>query len=61
MKRKALRAAFPHALPIMAGFLFLGAAYDSYFKCKTFVLRNLDAGAVSKYRLEEVLSDLWNV
>ena len=32
MKRKALRAAFPHTLPIMAGFLFLGAAYGIYMK-----------------------------
>lgn len=32
MKRKALQAAFPHTLPIMAGFLFLGAAYGIYMK-----------------------------
>ena len=32
MKRKALRAAVPHTLPIMAGFLFLGAAYGIYMK-----------------------------
>ncbi|MDD4692083.1 MAG: AzlC family ABC transporter permease [Eubacterium aggregans] len=29
-KRMALEAAFPHTLPIMAGFLFLGMAYGIY-------------------------------
>lgn len=30
MKRKAFLAAFPHTLPILAGFLFLGIAYGIY-------------------------------
>jgi 4-azaleucine resistance transporter AzlC len=30
MKRKALKAAFPHTIPILAGFLFLGMAYGIY-------------------------------
>lgn len=30
MKRRALRAAFPHTIPIMAGFLFLGMTYGIY-------------------------------
>ncbi len=30
MRKKALRAAFPHTLPIMAGFLFLGTTYGIY-------------------------------
>ncbi|NCA78401.1 MAG: branched-chain amino acid ABC transporter permease, partial [Alphaproteobacteria bacterium] len=25
--KKALKAAFPHTIPVMAGFLFLGMAY----------------------------------
>ena len=27
MKRKALRAAFPHTLPVLTGYAFLGLAY----------------------------------
>lgn len=30
MRLKALRAAFPHTIPIMAGFLFLGMTYGVY-------------------------------
>ncbi len=30
VKAKALKAAFPYTLPIMAGFLFLGAAYGIF-------------------------------
>lgn len=33
---KALRAAFPHTLPIMAGFLFLGASYGIMMNAKGF-------------------------
>lgn len=36
MKIKALKAAFPHTLPIMAGFLFLGAAYGIYMNSAGF-------------------------
>lgn len=36
MKIKALRFAFPHTLPIMAGFLFLGAAYGIYMNVSGF-------------------------
>ena len=32
MKRKALKAAFPHTIPIMTGFMFLGMAYGIYMK-----------------------------
>ncbi|MBR1707297.1 MAG: AzlC family ABC transporter permease [Clostridia bacterium] len=32
MRRKALRAAFPHTIPILAGFLFLGIAYGIYMR-----------------------------
>ena len=30
MRRKALKAAFPHTLPILTGFAFLGLAYGIY-------------------------------
>ena len=30
MKRRALRAAFPHTVPILTGFLFLGMTYGMY-------------------------------
>ena len=36
VKRKALRAAFPHTIPIMAGFLFLGIAYGIFMQSKGF-------------------------
>ena len=36
MKRKALRAAFPHTLPIFAGFWFLGLAYGIYMNALGF-------------------------
>jgi 4-azaleucine resistance transporter AzlC len=36
MKRKALKAAFPHTLPILAGFLFLGLAYGIYMNVSGF-------------------------
>ena len=36
MKRKALRAAFPHTLPICAGFLVLGMSYGFLMKSKGF-------------------------
>lgn len=36
MKRKALRAAFPHTLPILAGFWFLGMAYGIYMNVSGF-------------------------
>ena len=35
-KRAALRAAFPHTIPIMAGFLFLGTAYGIYMNTQGF-------------------------
>lgn len=36
MKLKALRAAFPHTIPIMAGFCFLGMAYGIYMNSAGF-------------------------
>lgn len=36
MKRKALKAAFPHTLPICVGFLFLGISYEFLMKSKGF-------------------------
>lgn len=36
MKRKALASAFPHTIPIMAGFLFLGMAYGIYMNVSGF-------------------------
>lgn len=36
MKRKALKAAFPHTLPICIGFLFLGMSYGFLMKSKGF-------------------------
>lgn len=33
-QRAALRAAFPHTVPVLAGFLFLGAAYGILMGCK---------------------------
>lgn len=36
MRRKALKAAFPHTLPILAGFWFLGMAYGIYMSTTGF-------------------------
>lgn len=36
VKMAALKAAFPHTIPIMAGFLFLGAAYGVYARTEGF-------------------------
>jgi 4-azaleucine resistance transporter AzlC len=36
MKKKALKAAFPHTIPIFAGFWFLGMAYGIYMKVSGF-------------------------
>lgn len=36
MKRKALKAAFPHTIPILAGFLFLGLSYGIYMSVSGF-------------------------
>ena len=36
MKRKALKAAFPHTLPVLAGFWFLGFAYGIYMNVSGF-------------------------
>lgn len=36
MKRKALSAAFPHTIPIFAGFWFLGLAYGIYMNVSGF-------------------------
>ena len=36
MKRKALKAAFPCTIPIMTGFMFLGAAYGIYMNASGF-------------------------
>lgn len=36
MKRQALKAAFPHTIPIMTGFLFLGFAYGVYMHTEGF-------------------------
>lgn len=36
MKRKALKAAFPHTLPICIGFLFLGISYGFLMRSKGF-------------------------
>jgi 4-azaleucine resistance transporter AzlC len=36
MKRKALKAAFPHTIPIFAGFWFLGLAYGIYMNASGF-------------------------
>ena len=35
-KLNALRAAFPHTIPVMAGYLFLGTAYGIYMKTSGF-------------------------
>ena len=35
-KRKAFKAAFPHTIPIFAGFLFLGIAYGIFMQSKGF-------------------------
>ena len=35
-KTRALKAAFPHTLPILAGFLFLGVAYGVFMQSKGF-------------------------
>lgn len=35
-KRKALKAAFPHTIPIMTGFLFLGMTYGIYMNVSGF-------------------------
>ena len=34
--RRALRAAFPHTIPILTGFLFLGTAYGIYMNVSGF-------------------------
>ena len=36
MKRKALKAAFPHTIPIFTGFFFLVAAYGIYMSTSGF-------------------------
>ena len=36
MRRKALKAAFPHTLPILTGFSFLGLAYGIYMNASGF-------------------------
>lgn len=36
MRRKALKAAFPHTIPILAGFCFLGMAYGTYMSTAGF-------------------------
>ena len=36
MKRKALRAAFPHTIPILTGFCFLGLTYGVYMRAAGF-------------------------
>jgi len=36
MRRKALKAAFPHTIPIFTGFFFLGLAYGIYMKVSGF-------------------------
>lgn len=36
VKRKALRAAFPHTIPVLAGFCFLGVAYGIYMNVSGF-------------------------
>lgn len=36
IKTKALKAAFPHTIPIMTGFLFLGASYGIYMNVSGF-------------------------
>lgn len=36
LKRKAFKAAFPHTLPILAGFSFLGLAYGIYMNASGF-------------------------
>lgn len=36
MKRKAFKAAFPHTIPILAGFCFLGLAYGLYMHVSGF-------------------------
>ena len=36
MKRRALKAAFPRTVPVMTGYLFLGAAYGMYLRASGF-------------------------
>lgn len=36
MKRRALKAAFPHTVPMLAGFLFIGLAYGIYMNAEGF-------------------------
>lgn len=36
MKRRALRAAFPNTIPVLAGYLFLGMAYGIYMNASGF-------------------------
>lgn len=38
MRRRALRAAFPHTIPIMAGYLFLGMTYGVYMRASGFAV-----------------------
>ena len=35
-RRAAVRAAFPHTIPVLTGFLFLGAAYGILMNSKGF-------------------------
>ena len=35
-KRRAFKAAFPHTIPILAGFLFLGMTYGIYMNVSGF-------------------------
>ncbi|MBR3227885.1 MAG: AzlC family ABC transporter permease, partial [Erysipelotrichaceae bacterium] len=36
MKKEAFRAAFPHTIPVMTGYLFLGMAYGIYMRVSGF-------------------------
>lgn len=36
MKSKAFRSAFPHTLPVMAGYLFLGMGFGILLKARIF-------------------------
>ena len=36
MRRKALKAAFPHTFPVMAGYLFLGIGFGILLESKGF-------------------------
>ena len=49
---RSFRAAFPHTIPILAGFLFLGMAYGIYMNVQgfSFVYPMLMAAAWSSWR-----------